>query len=124
MAGGEHGSRAIQQPRSEVQLISGCQSDLHDIDALSGDTLGERLRQRRRRVAHVAAHHDPQWRAGVGLLCLDQSCERRTHVEHEGLVDLLAEEATNVVRLDDCVDSVGGPGHDESTPIDLSSEGR
>ena len=47
----------------------------------------------------------------AGALVADHPRERRTDVGDEALVELVADQATHVIRLDDTVDCRGGPGH-------------
>ncbi len=64
--------------------------------------------QRRRTLPHVVADCDP---AAVGAFAAQQPGERGTDVGDEGLVDLLTDQTTHVVGLDDTAYRGGGPGH-------------
>ena len=106
MACGEHRTGTVQQARGEIQLIGGRQADAHHIEALRGDALGEGLRERRRAVPHVVADDDLG-----GVLVAHEPSERTADLADKLLVEFFADQAANVIRLDDAVDSRGGPGH-------------
>src|SRR5699024_4533200 len=65
------------------------------VDPLITDTLAEGGGETGGRIAHVVADHH-----GPCALLAHQRRERRPHLAHEALVDLLADEPAHVVRLD------------------------
>ena len=106
VAGGEHRAGTVQQTRREIQLIGGGKADANHVEALRDHALGEGVRQRRRAVAHVVADHDPR-----RVLITHEAGECAADLGDELFVEFLADQAAHVIRLDDTVDSRGGPGH-------------
>ena len=109
MTRGEHRAGAIQQPRSEIKLIGGRQTDSHHVQALVGHPGRESGGQRRRTVPHVVADHHLSRALGT-----HQSGEGGADIGDQRLVDLFTDQPAHVVSLDDTVDSRGGPRHAEA----------
>ena len=113
MTRGEDRAGAIQQPRSEIKLIGGRQSDSHHIQALAGHPGRESRGERRRTIPHIVADDHLS-----GAFSTHQSGERGADVGHQRIIDLFAYQPAYVVSLDDTVDIRGGPRHAEA-PDDL-----
>ena len=96
--GGEHGARAALGAGDEVELVGGRQAQQGHVDPLAGGALGEDVCKRRRGRAHVVADSD----AGLAFPAQDVR-ERRASGADEVLVDGLADDAADVVRLDNAL---------------------
>ncbi len=106
VAGSEHRARTIELPGGEIQLVGGCQTDAHHVEALRDHPTGEGRGQRRRAVAHVVAnHHLPR------PLAAHQPRERGADIGAQGFGDLFAYQPSDVISLDDTIDNRGGPRH-------------
>src|SRR5690606_4444429 len=106
VAGGEHRSGAAEPAGGEVQLVGGGETDVGDVEPLRGDAIGEGPRQFGGGLAHVVTDHHP-----VGALGAHQPGEGRPHITGEGGVDLVTDDATNVVCLDHRINGLGRAGH-------------
>ncbi len=62
VGGGEHRSRDVQRTGGEIEQVGRAKPDHDDVRALARGTVGERLRQRDRRAAHVTRDNDPRGR--------------------------------------------------------------
>ena len=105
MTGGEHCARAVQQTGGEIQLVGRGQPDAHHIESLTGDSPGEGISQTRRTVTHVVADHHRT--SGVSVLLPQHPGERRTDIGHEVLVNVDADQAADVVGLEDLCKHAG-----------------
>ena len=97
VAGGEHGAGHVEGAGGEVEHVRAGQPDVDDVEAVRGDAVGEGRRQLGRRRAHVVADHDD---AGLRRLRAQQPGQRRADLADQARVDLLADDAADVVRLD------------------------
>ena len=70
--------------------------------------VSECVRQRGRAGSHVVADHDPR-----RVLIAHEAGECAADLGDELFVEFLADQAAHVIRLDDTMDSRGGPGRDE-----------
>ena len=97
VAGGEHRAGDVEGARGEVEHVRARQPDVDHVEAVRGDALGERVDQVGRRRAHVVADDD---HTGLGRLRPQQPGQRRADLADERRVDLLTDDASDVVRLD------------------------
>ncbi len=117
---GEHGSRQPQEAGGEVQQVGGPESGPHHIQAGGRDSLGKGARQLRRRIPHVVRqHHGPRpalrvtigagvRRGGEFAGAEQEPGERVAQGPRGGGGELLADDATHVVGLDDLTEVDGG----------------
>ena len=106
VAGGEHHPRGVAGAGHEVQLVGRGEPDDLDDGAGLGGTLGEGLGQLGRGRAHVV----PDGQAGLGAVGLgqdDEGGEGGAEGPAGPRVDLLADDASDVVGLDDVQQGVG-----------------
>ena len=92
---GEHGARRVELPRREVDQIGGRQTQRHHVGAVLADAGDEGGRQALAGLPHVPRHQHP---VGAG--------ERRERCAHQTRcvgVELVGDDAADVVRLEDRV---------------------
>ena len=104
MARSEHGTRHAQTARREIQAISARESDEQDVTALFANTICERSDQIGARRPHVMTDDD---NTGPTILRCNAEYphERRAHIVGQIGIELVRNDPTNVVGLDDVVES-------------------
>ena len=108
VAGREHRSRAIEGPAGVVQLVGRGQPDEGDVDPVGGDPLGERPGQLRGARSHVVPHDH----ARGGIRADHNVGERRADGSRHVVIELLGDQAANVVGLDEVAEVATGGVHD------------
>jgi hypothetical protein len=93
VAGGQHHARDVEAAGREVDHVGAREPRHHDVRALTCRTVGNGLRQRNRRFAHVVRDHD------LRRLRENREC-RADRVRYLG-VELVGYHTTDVVCLDD-----------------------